>query len=464
MTAFYADLHVIMAFSYLTNVGLAILLAWSGRNFQGAWLWVMGQGLLALGTVSDALPAGVPLWITLVLGNAAYTAASVLLSHSVWVFRFSAPFPRWAYLAIPLQILSFALAMGEPYVTRALVFSAWETVGPLISAALLLWRVEPRLRLWNGLTAFPFGILSLASLVRIVVIGHLALRGQIVEVSPLNVIYVSGAILLSTIMLFGYFMMTRIQSEQTVQRLDAEIQERNRKLVEAARAKDLFFAIVAHDLRGPIGGAARYVRKHLFGKMTGLEPRYPQVETLATSLEKTHAFLEKLLWWSRSQLYDWTPKTQALDLGDLLKAVVAALGGPAHSKGIRLDMADGPFPTPGGDPESVQLILGNLLSNAIKYSYPGKTIRLTVTPADGGCRISVVDEGVGIHEANLKRLFRIEDKLSTVGTHDEQGGGLGLILAQSLAQRNGGLVTLESEVGRGTVASLWLPLAGEGAQ
>ncbi len=453
-----------MALSYLTNVGLAVLLAWSGRNFQGAWLWVMGQSLLALGTVSDALPPGVPPWIPLVLGNSAYTVASVLLSHSVWVFRFSAPFPRWVYGIIPLQVLSFVLVLGQPYVARALVFSGWETLGPLTTAVLLLWRVEPRLRLWNGLTAFPFVILSLASLVRVVVMGNMAYRGGVVEVSPLNVIYVSGAILLSTIMLFGYFMMTRSQSEQTVQRLDAEIQERNRKLVEAARAKDLFFAIVAHDLRGPIGGAARYVRKHLFGKMTGLEPRYAQVETLASSLEKTHAFLEKLLWWSRSQLYDWTPKTQALDLGELLRAVVAAVGPHANAKGIGLDLASGPFPVPRGDPETVQLILGNLLSNAIKYSHPGKKIHLGACAVDGRCRITVEDEGVGIDEASLQRLFRIEDKLSTMGTHDEQGGGLGLILAQSLAQRNGGTVRLESRVGQGTIASLWLPLAGEAAQ
>ena len=59
----------------------------------------------------------------------------------------------------------------------------------------------------------------------------------------------------------------------------------------------------------------------------------------------------------------------------------------------------------------------------------------------------------------IARLFRIEDKLSTVGTAAELGSGLGLILAQSLAERNGVRIEMDSRLGEGTVASLWLPLA-----
>jgi signal transduction histidine kinase len=61
-------------------------------------------------------------------------------------------------------------------------------------------------------------------------------------------------------------------------------------------------------------------------------------------------------------------------------------------------------------------------------------------------------------QRSVDRLFRIEDKLTTPGTSDEQGGGLGLILAQSLAQRNDGRITIESTPGVGTKAHLWLPI------
>ena len=105
------------------------------------------------------------------------------------------------------------------------------------------------------------------------------------------------------------------------------------------------------------------------------------------------------------------------------------------------------------------MILGNLLSNAVKFSFPGKVVRIEASIIGGGCRITVVDEGVGMDPASVARLFRIEDKLTTSGTSDEQGGGMGLILAQSLAHRNGGRITIESRPGVGTRAHLWLPLS-----
>jgi len=457
MTSLFNDLHTIMFMTYLTNAALSSLLAWSGRNFRGAWLWVLAQSLLAVGTISDALPPQIPPWIPLVLGNTAYVAACVAYSHSVWVFRFVSRFPRGLYWALPVQLLSFVLVLDQPYLARAQVFSLWMTVGPLFTGGLLLWKVEPGFRLTNSFTALPFLFLGVSSLARVVL---LAVSPQTpTESMPLNVVYVTGAILLSTITLFGYFMMTRIQAERVVQELDEEIKVQNRELVEAGRAKDLFFAIVAHDLRGPIGGAARYVRKHLLGKMSGLEPKFVEVGTLAASLEKTNAFLEKLLWWSRSQLQDWSPKTVQLSLKSLLAQSQVNIQPMADLKEITVKVADSPFPEPAGDPESVQMILGNLLSNAVKFSFPGKVVRIEASIIGGGCRITVVDEGVGMDPASVARLFRIEDKLTTSGTSDEQGGGMGLILAQSLAHRNGGRITIESRPGVGTRAHLWLPLS-----
>ena len=73
------------------------------------------------------------------------------------------------------------------------------------------------------------------------------------------------------------------------------------------------------------------------------------------------------------------------------------------------------------------------------------------------CHIVVEDEGVGMDQPTLERLFRIEDKLTTHGTSGERGSGLGLLLCQSLAQRNNGGVLMESEPWVGTKATLWLP-------
>jgi signal transduction histidine kinase len=253
-------------------------------------------------------------------------------------------------------------------------------------------------------------------------------------------------------------MMTRIRVEQTLRRKDAEIETRNRQLLDSARAKDLFFSLVAHDLRGPVGGAARFARKHLLGKMTGLEAKHVEVETLTSSLEKTQEFLEKLLWWSKAQLLDWAPALRPIDLQTSFSQALNLVQSAADSKEIRFEIDSGPFPEPIADPESVQLILVNLLTNAVKFSLPGRIVRISAIQEGEVCRVSVADQGVGMDQATVDRLFRIEDKLSTHGTSGERGTGIGLILAKSLAERNLGAITLESQTGVGTTVHLWLSM------
>jgi signal transduction histidine kinase len=210
-------------------------------------------------------------------------------------------------------------------------------------------------------------------------------------------------------------------------------------------------------LRGPIGGAARYVRKHLLAKMTGLEAKFAEVETLASALEKTNEFLEQLLWWSRAQQQDWLPARQTVDLAVALEQAVASVRSAAKLKEIAVDIVPGAYPEPVADPESVQLIIGNLLTNAVKFSLPGHRVKVEVEEVEGLCRITVEDQGIGMDQATLDRLFRIEDKLTTHGTSGERGSGMGLLLAQSLAERNRGGIVVDSEPGIGTRATLWLP-------
>jgi len=452
-----------MFLCYLTNLGLSALLVWSGRPFPGAWFWVFAQGLMAFGTFFDALPHGsIAAWWPSVIGNSAYAASNILFLHSVWVFRFRSPFPRWLYAIIVIEFLTFLVSLEQPYWIRSWIFSAWMTLGSLAVGALLIWSVDRNDRLSHWMTSLPFLILGGSSLVRLGIVMHLGPSGGITELTSVNVGYVSGAILLATIILFGYFMMTRTRSEQILSRKDSEIEVQNQQLIESNRAKDLFFSIIAHDLRGPISGSARYVRKHLLGKMTGLEAKYKEVETLASALDKTNDFLEKLLWWSRAQLQDWVPRRVAVDLEPVFLQTLALVQATADLKGIQIVLPQPPLPSPLADPESVQLILGNLLSNAVKFTLTGRTVRISTTVQNGFCQIIVEDEGVGMDAPTLERLFRIEDKLTTHGTSGERGSGLGLLLSKSLAERNNGGITIESEAWVGTRATLSLPMPAQG--
>jgi signal transduction histidine kinase len=444
---------------YLGNAVLAALMAWAGRSFPGAWLWVTAQTMLVVGALFMFLRPLVPLPLSIVIGNSTYAAAAVVFAHAIWAFRFHRPFPWWLYVFVVVMVATFAGAADQEFYIRAKLYSAWSCLGATFAAVLLIWNVEQRFRIANLVTALPFFAVGVASAIRFFLNDNQAVAGDFYNQSGANALYLIGSVMVSTFTLFGYFMMAGVRAEQVVQQKDEEIQRRNRRLVESTRTKDLFFSVIAHDLRGPIGGAARYVRKHLLGKMTGLEPKYAEVETVAAALEKTHEFLEKLLWWSRAQGADWAPERLPVELGPLFEHAVVLVRSAAELKEITVDIAPPPYPLPVADPESVQLIVNNLLANAVKFSLPGRRVTLSADEGAGRCLIHVRDEGVGMDQATLDRLFRIEDKLSTHGTSGERGSGMGLILSQSLAERNLGGIEMESAPGLGTTATLWLPTA-----
>jgi signal transduction histidine kinase len=192
--------------------------------------------------------------------------------------------------------------------------------------------------------------------------------------------------------------------------------------------------------------------------MAANEARYAEVETIVQSLEKTQDFLEKLLWWSRSQLVNWIPSWSKISLERVFSETAKIVDPQAAMKDIQLE-----FPAPVAvdlmaDEECLTLILANLITNAIKFSHPGSPVRLETAEARNSFELVVIDQGIGMSERVLERLFVIENKLSTQGTGGETGSGMGLILAQSLAQRNDGGLELASEPGKGTRATLWLPL------
>lgn len=459
MSSLQLNLQVLLCLTYVTNAVLAAFLAGSGLSFRGAWLWVLAQVLLALGTVGDALPASTPQWIPLVAGNSCYALASLCYIHSIWVFRFRTRFSLLWYSVGLLQVLSFAWAYGQLYTYRAIIFSFWMALGPSLTAVSLLWRIERRFRLANTLTALPFLLLGMASVSRIYLLQHYTTRGQYMQIAEQNIWYTAGAILLSTITLFGYFMMSWLQTLQTLKAKDSEIESRNKRLQEANRTKDLFFAIIAHDIREPIGGAARYVRKHLIAKFRKNNGNSSDVETLASSLEKTQEYLDKLLWWSKTQLQDWCPDQDEIAALDCVNQALKLHASRCETKRISVRIEGDRSITLRTDPESVQLMLSNLVSNAIKYSRPGQAIQVMLDKDGAFCRIAIEDHGVGMDRETLGKLFRIESKLSALGTLSESGNGLGLILTKSLAERTGSRIQLDSRLGEGTRASLWIPLA-----
>ena len=105
-------------------------------------------------------------------------------------------------------------------------------------------------------------------------------------------------------------------------------------------------------------------------------------------------------------------------------------------------------------------IIRNLLSNAIKFSQNNSEvlIKSVNNKTDGNIQISVIDNGIGISNENMNKLFKIDSYISTLGVNDEKGTGLGLILCKEFVEKHNGKIWVESEIGKGSAFHFTLPI------
>ena len=102
-------------------------------------------------------------------------------------------------------------------------------------------------------------------------------------------------------------------------------------------------------------------------------------------------------------------------------------------------------------------ILRNLISNAIKYTNSGKNIYLEVEKKVNGVEFRIKDEGIGIEEDEISKLFRIDTNFSKLGTNQETGTGLGLILCKDFIEQHKGKIWVDSIYGEGSTFSFFIP-------
>jgi signal transduction histidine kinase len=453
-----ATLGIALVVVFSGNLYFSVLLHRRRQRFPGDSQWIAGLALLFGGFLLKAFDPSTPDFWHDVLANTLILTSMVLFAHSVWRFRRGWNFPLAWYALVPVAFLALWGVLSRGFHWELFTFDALLAVGSLIPAMLFFSRSSEAQSRPLRVVAFPFVGLSLLSGAGAA--WNFPNTGEtgLMTMTGYNAWFYLGALLMGSITSFGYFLLGSLHYSQMVDKRDLEISRQTEVLREQNRTKDLFFSIIAHDLRGPISGAARYTRKHLLGKMTGLEHKYREVETLAASLDRTNEYLEKLLWWSRTQLRDWVPSWTEVNLEKVFAETGRMLAPLAAAKSISVEFPALPPVQVMADEECVTLILVNLLTNAVKFSHPGSVVSVETARARSSFELTVVDQGVGMDEATQERLFRIENKLSTPGTLGEAGSGMGLILAQTLAQRNNGGLEIRSQPGAGTRVTFWLPL------
>jgi signal transduction histidine kinase len=247
--------------------------------------------------------------------------------------------------------------------------------------------------------------------------------------------------------------------KQLLRQLMLAVEETRRQVAALDRQKDEFLGMAAHDIRSPLtvirGFAATMASYPEVQQSADLSDF---VKLIEDSAERILNLVNDLLDISKIESGKLELHRAPTDLRDLV-ADGARFNRPLAERkqiGLATDVPDEPVVAE-VDRERMDQVLGNLLSNAIKFSQADTTITVSVCRTGPEVALAVADQGQGIPPEDLPHLFEKFRQTKTKATAGEKGTGLGLAIVKKIVELHGGRIEVESELGRGTRFTVWLP-------
>jgi cell cycle sensor histidine kinase DivJ len=261
----------------------------------------------------------------------------------------------------------------------------------------------------------------------------------------------------------GIVAVTRDISDRKAQ--EAEVLRTRDEAESASRAKTQFLANMSHELRTPLNaviGFSEILNRELFGAIG--EARYRDYARLIhESGEHLLNVVNDILDMSKIEAGKFKIVKEPFDVASLVKSCCELMRHTAEQRSLSLIMEVAPgIPELPADKRACKQMLINLISNAIKFTDPGGWVRVSARRVDGSVEFSVADNGIGIAEADLPKLGKPFVQANNSYDRSCDGAGLGLSVVKGLARLHGGRLELNSSLGRGTNATIVLPLEGTG--
>ncbi len=248
------------------------------------------------------------------------------------------------------------------------------------------------------------------------------------------------------------------QKNKEIERQAQELDKQRNELEALNSTKDKFFAIIAHDLKNPFStvlGLSELLAKEFENfDSDSLRNFITQIYKYSNN---TFNLLENLLQWSMVQTGRMPLRPKMVNLKSIIEENVELLSGNAKNKNIDIQVVSSNDCTAYVDINQITTVVRNLLSNAIKFTPTDGNIEVIVESKGDYWEIAVKDNGIGVSEDDIKKLFLIDSNPTTIGTSKEEGTGLGLILCKEFIERNGGEIWVESKVEQGSTFYFTVP-------
>lgn len=252
----------------------------------------------------------------------------------------------------------------------------------------------------------------------------------------------------------------QMQEENVLLQTDLhELSANELELIQSNEDKLKLISIISHDLRNPINtilGLSELLERKV--QLNDLESIEAYAKNINKSTQKIRTLLSNLLEWSISLSGKIEFRPVAIKLKGILNEVTELFEETLKLKSLSIQCDCPDDMEVLIDKEMISTVLRNIISNSIKFSYPGATIHIQCVRKEDKVSISIRDQGIGMSDKTISRLFKVGKLQTNKGTKAEAGSGIGLMLCKDFLQKHQSEVTVESEEGKGSTFKFSLPV------
>lgn len=379
------------------------------------------------------------------------------------VYGIAALFPLYIYALFkehaPQKLLLAFLFVGG-FLVLAVIFTRQYVYGRLLDVAHVallfgfiyaVYSIVPAFRsgnrdariiLFGVLASFPFILMEIMQNTRLMPVNF-----------GLNYLVEIGVLVF---LVFQVYLLSNHFAE-SYSNLEKLVAERTDELMTANTVKDRLLSVVSHDIKSPLNSLRGILQMYNAKAITKDEFDHFS-RHLEDDLNTTTILVENILYWTASQLKGIQLREEAFDLHTVVEENVRLFRTAAGSKNISLSHNTPKNCLVTSDKNIVNLVVRNLLSNALKFSFEGGVIQILTQRFDKAIHIKVKDSGTGMDPATVEALSEPVKAVSTIGTKDEKGTGLGISLCKEYLEKAGGELQIESIKGQGSTFTIKLPL------
>lgn len=237
-----------------------------------------------------------------------------------------------------------------------------------------------------------------------------------------------------------------------------DLYKSKKTILEMNQTRDKLFSIIAHDIRSPFINIIQIIDFMSKGQLKPDSEEFNNFfKLLKQTTFQTHILLNNLLEWTKFNSGTISLAPKATNIYELLSECIQLLNGNAQNKNISIKLNVSQCQEAYFDETTIHTAFRNIISNAIKFTNENGEIIIESENTDDSVLIRFQDNGIGMPAEKIKAFYANKEQVTSLGTNNERGTGLGLYIIKDFVEQNNGKISIESTEGTGTNFTVYLP-------